>query len=341
VVRPVGVVPVRPSARPILVEGRRATRAMLEFPGEKHGVALEGRDVQGATTVGFVVRSPDEVDTWRYPTRAVMGQPTRRWSVTAADLGLARRGAPLAALEASGRRLVVSENEPDGGLNLELAIGSPDGWRSTVFTGGLAGVAQDTVTGTIDVALELSASTHVYRIDGASQRATGEGVFGPPGVTRPRCVEGGHTWFLAPGGFYRFDGTSGATVAALEEEPMYLTACRGNLALAVIPFPTRLRRCDDQGCRTVLETGRHRGTAALDADGHWLYAAEVAGVVALWREGRMRPTFHRLPSAGTLVRIAMLASGPHLVTEEQGGRLALVALPSIDGRQARPSDDVR
>lgn len=324
-------VPVLAAARTVMIGDQPLTTAMLPRAAVRHGSLVLGRDERGEAVTSFFVRDVNDVAMWTHPRGSVVGYPAGSWTVGATEL--AGLGAPLAATDIGASRQVVYENVDASTPTYGLATRAAGGWETTVPLPGLAVVAQDVRTGTIDVAKATATATQLLRID-ATNNGPPERVTAPAKVKYARCVDGGRTWFEAPAGFYVFDGTHGFAVAANDVDTRahtYFVGCRQDVGLVVRPHPDTLDRCDADGCRPVLTAGRHHGTAAFDAGGRWIYAATIAGIVGIWREGVAAPTFYRLREPGALLQITLLTSGSHLVIESTSGALGFVPVPAAAG----------
>ncbi|HEY5938502.1 MAG TPA: hypothetical protein VIU61_27815 [Kofleriaceae bacterium] len=325
-----------------LPPGRSITIAGTDL-GPRMGVEFQpGRLVVDHGPIHAEATSLDEVRSWSVKPGYDLAYPSRAWIARARDsvltvvdldggkpseiqLPAEHEYSSSRALDAGSTRAVVLQSMKHGG-GFAVAVSTDGGrkWRVHRSDNDLPLVAtsQDLETGIVDAVVHSGGYAHIHRFD-QLEPFRFPARFDIPRFEHPfDCRHGGVLWAMEAKDtrvLYRVSREGSRTFELSNVYPWGVADCRGTAALVLRRGmgEVGLDLCRGDSCRTVHEP-KHRGygAAALLEDGSWVYAATINGVVGVWRENRLEPTFHRLAAADTgdeIAAISVLSGEPYLV----------------------------
>jgi hypothetical protein len=190
----------------------------------------------------------------------------------------------------------------------------------------LDNTSQDRDTGSVDVVLHAGGSGYLYRVAQVAPF-----VF-PVRVEIPRikhhfeCRHDGVLWAQDPGNanaLHRVSPSGSRMFELTKVYPNGIADCHRTSALVLRHgLNEALDLCRGESCQTVHTTKHQkRGAAALLANGSWLYAVVIRGIVGVWREHASTPSFYRLAPAdsdGELAAVTILGGTPYLAITVNG-----------------------
>lgn len=291
----------------------------------------------------------DQIRTLSIPRGHVLAYPSRTWAAQTrgdvlsianldgteeARIELGDSFDAAKAMDSGTTRAVILQAMDGNGFAIAVST-NKHAWRvhRSKESLPLDNTSQDRETGIVDVVLHAGGYAYLYRVD------TLEPFVFPKSVEIPRfkhhfdCRQDGVLWGQDPGderALHRVSPASSRTFQLTKVYPNGIVDCQRTSALVLRRGqPEAVDLCRGESCRTV-HTARHeqRGATALLANGSWIYAVALRGIVGVWRENVATPSFYRLApdSAGELVAITVLGETPYLVTAV-GGRYRFVQLP--------------
>ncbi len=244
--------------------------------------------------------------------------PSGSWLVESVNLDVFGLPNLVGAGDDGRDRLIV--NRGSGHDFAYSFLASSDGgahWRFQAAPRGtrLVDSWQDPRTGEFDLIVRDLDDTYLHHINPKGAQITVQSLRREPGPLHVSCRHGGVMWSLDGNGILEIgDRTRRWSLGGSTSDAQ--VDCRRDFAIVLRRDPDVIELCGT-GCNRVFAPRAHlRGVAALDDHQHWIYAAAVDDVVAVWRQGRSSVQLFRMKQAAKLRALTVLDRENYLITDQ-------------------------